>query len=306
MTVKLITGANGMVGNALQKIEPNAAIFSSKEFDLRNLGDTRELFKKYNPQEVYHLAARVGGVQDNWNNNDDFFYENSCINNNVLRVAYESGVAKVVSVLSTCIYPDKTSYPLREKNIHMGEPHYTNFGYAYAKRMLEVYSRALSKRGKTKFLCAVPNNLYGENDNFDLQNSHVIPAIIRKIYEAREYGSVPVLWGDGSPMREFTYTHDLAHILKFLMENDCQHTVINVGNTNEISIKEVAKKISTYFSYDFNNVVWDTNKPKGQLKKPSDNSLLKQIQNFDYTSIDVGLARTCEWFENSYPNIRGI
>tara|TARA_Y100000592_G_scaffold30463_1_gene48489 strand:+ start:1796 stop:2716 length:921 start_codon:yes stop_codon:yes gene_type:complete len=306
MTNRLITGATGMVGNALVKIEPSSIGFSSKEFDLTSFKDTKELFKKYQPTEVYHLAARVGGVQDNLNNNDEFFYKNSCINNNVLRVAYESGVRKVISILSTCVYPDDISYPLREKNIHNGEPHYTNFGYAYSKRMLEVYSRALSKRGKTKFLCVIPNNLYGEYDNFDLENSHVIPAIIRKIYEAKKFGERPVLWGDGSPLREFTYTHDLAQILKYLMDNDCPQTVLNVGNTDEISIRQLTEKISNYFSYDFDSIIWDTSRPKGQLRKPSDNSLFKQIKNFDYTNIDVGLEQTCRWFENTYPNVRGF
>ena len=149
----------------------------------------------------------------------DFYTENMKINTNILHGAYTHNVTKVVSLLSTCVYPDKASYPLTEEQIHNGSPHKSNYAYAYAKRMLDIQSQAYHDQYGCNFVTAVPNNLYGEHDNFHLKDSHVIPAMIRKMYEAKETQTDVVLWGDGSPLREFTYSPDLAQILLFVLEN---------------------------------------------------------------------------------------
>ena len=154
----------------------------------------------------------------------------------MLDAAKNQNINKVVSLLSTCIYPDSPTYPLTEDQIHNGEPHQSNFGYAYAKRMLEVHSRAIRQQYGLNYVTAVPNNLYGENDNFDLNSGHVIPAIIRKVYEAKQNGNQAKFWGTGRPMREFTYSRDIAKILLWMVENYSSPIPLNIGSPADISI----------------------------------------------------------------------
>ena len=230
----IITGGSGMVGSAFHQTGVNAVYLNRDDFEnsLPNLKNKR----------VIHLAARVGGVKANTDNVADFYFDNSNINHKILHEAYLQDAEKVVSLLSTCVYPDApyVNYPLTEDQLHLGPPHHSNFGYAYAKRMVDVMSRAYRQQYGCNFITAIPNNLYGENDNFDLENGHVIPALIRKVWEAKINKESSVFcWGDGSPLREFTYSEDIARILLFLMENYDEPVRINIGNTQEHSSKEI-------------------------------------------------------------------
>ena len=229
------------------------------------------------------------------------------MNTNILDASYKFGVKKVVSLLSTCIYPDNSTYPLTEDQIHAGPPHESNYGYAYAKRMLDIHTKTLRQQYGKNYICAIPNNLYGENDNFNLNNSHVIPAIIRKIYEAKQENRDVELWGDGKPLREFTYSKDIAKLLFFLLENYDDYEPINIGNTNEISIKCIANKIKKILDFK-GNIIWNTNMPSGQYRKPSSNKKLLDLgwKKEDYTPLDEGLQLTVDWFLKNYPNVRGI
>ena len=294
-----------MVGSSLREIAPKAIYISSKQYDLRSPLCVAQVFARYNPDCVIHLAAKVGGIKANMDNLGDFYLENSMINTNVLEGARRHNVDKVVSLLSTCVYPNSARYPLTEEQIHDGPPHESNFAYAYAKRMLDVQSRAYRKQYGCNFITAVPNNLFGENDNFDLEDGHVIPAMIRKFHEASLSGENVYLWGDGTPLREFTYSKDLANILMLLIkEYDGEHP-INVGNTEEHSIKEVAEMLAKIMRYD-GEIVWQTDKPKGQHRKPSDNSKFRAICDVRYTGLRQALTNTCEWFIMNYPNVRGV
>ena len=305
----LITGGTGMVGSAFKDIDTkhNLVLIGSSEQDLTDYQSAFSAINEHSPDAVIHLAARVGGVKGNSDYVADFYSDNIRINTNVLLAAHSLGVGKVLSLLSTCIYPDNAIYPLTEEQIHNGAPHQSNFGYAYAKRMLEVQSRAYRQQYGSNFITAVPNNLFGEHDNFDLENGHVIPSIIRKVYEAKQYGSDIVLWGDGTPLREFTYSKDLAKILLFLLERYDKIEPINVGNTNEYSIKDIAMTIADILDYQ-GSIVWDTSKPKGQMRKPSDNSKLLNMgwNEEDYSGFRTSLEKTCQWFLNNYPNVRGV
>jgi GDP-L-fucose synthase len=308
----LVTGASGMVGHAFRKniILPENCDFifvGSKNCDLANRGATFKLFKETSPDYVIHLAARVGGIKSNMDFVGEFYTQNILMNTNVIDASHTLGVKKVISLLSTCIYPDLATYPLTEDQIHNGAPHKSNFGYAYAKRMLDIHSRAYRQQYGSNFITAVPNNLFGENDNFDLENSHVIPAMIRKMWEAKLNNKDVVLWGDGSPLREFTYSKDLTEILLFLMEHYDDHHPINVGNTHEISIKEVAETIADILEFK-GEIIWDTTKPKGQFRKPSDNSKLMGLgwREENYTPLKEALTNMCKWFIINYPNVRGI
>ena len=305
----LITGGTGMVGSAFKDIDTkhNLVLIGSSEQDLTDYQSAFSAINEHSPDAVIHLAARVGGVKGNSDYVADFYSDNIRINTNVLLAAHSLGVGKVLSLLSTCIYPDNAIYPLTEEQIHNGAPHQSNFGYAYAKRMLEVQSRAYRQQYGSNFITAVPNNLFGEHDNFDLENGHVIPSIIRKVYEAKQSGSDIVLWGDGTPLREFTYSKDLAKILLFLLEKYDRIEPINVGSTSEYSIKDIAMTIADILDYQ-GNIVWDTSKPKGQMRKPSDNSKLLNMgwSKEDYSYFRTSLEKTCQWFLDNYPNVRGV
>ena len=298
----IITGGSGMVGSAFKSILPQAEYITREQF--------HNLDYDINNKSVIHLAARVGGVKANTDYIADFYHENSIINQKILDYAYTGGAKKVVSLLSTCVYPDAPyiKYPLTEDQLHLGPPHDSNFGYAYAKRMVDVMSRAYRQQYGCNFITAIPNNLYGENDNFDLENSHVIPALIRKVWEAKiNYKNYVECWGDGSPLREFTYSGDIAKILLFLLENYNEPDPINIGNTEEYSIKEVVEIICKLLDYN-GDIVWQVDKPSGQYRKPSSNQKLLDLgwTKGYYTSLEEGLKKTCDWFIMTYPNVRGI
>ena len=291
-----------MVGTAVKKELPDGEYITKKQ--LHSL--TYDINSKY----VIHLAAKVGGVKANTDYIADFYHDNSLINQKVLEYAHTGGAKKVVSLLSTCIYPDApyVSYPLTEEQLHLGPPHSSNFGYAYAKRMVDVMSRAYRQQYGCNFITAIPNNLYGENDNFDLDNSHVIPALIRKIWEAKinKIDHV-VCWGDGSPLREFTYSQDIAKILLFLLDNYDDPEPINIGCTKEYSIKTVVEIICEVLGY--NGIVkWNTSMPSGQHRKPSSNQKLLDLgwKKEWYTPLEKGLKKACTWFIINYPKVRGI
>lgn len=306
----LVTGGSGLVGSALARTNCRHEMIcvGSSDYNLIDISEVEKMFKNTQPDVVIHLAARVGGVQANIDNPADFFYENTMINTNVLHGAYRYNVNKVVSMLSTCIFPNNISYPIKESDIHKGEPHETNFAYSYAKRMLDVQSRAYRKQHKSNFVTVVPNNLYGENDNFHLKDSHVIPAMIRKFHEASiGQKKEVVLWGDGTPLREFTYSRDIAEQLLFIAENYDDANPVNLGNSKEISIKNLAEIIASELNYE-GKIVWDTSMPKGQHRKPSCKDRVKCLgwKDEDFTTIQTGIKKTCSWFRKNYPNVRGV
>ena len=305
----LVTGGTGMLGSAFKRAKTSHQIISvgSKDYDLRDQRAASYMISDHTPDAIIHLAARVGGVKGNTDYVANFYHDNILINTNVLDAAQSFGVPKVLSLLSTCIYPDQCTYPLTENQIHSGAPHVSNFGYAYAKRMLDVHSKAIRQQYGLKYITAVPNNLYGPNDNFDLDNGHVIPAIIRKSNEAKQLGKEMVLWGSGRPLREFTYSLDIAEILLFLIENYDDPEPINIGNTSEVSIHDVANMICQEIGYG-DDILWDFSKPEGQHRKPSDNSKLLQLgwKKENYTPLYRGIKMTCRWFLKNYPNVRGV
>ena len=304
----LITGGTGMVGSAFQDLETshNLTLVGSRQYDLRNPSDVAAMMRENCPDAIIHLAARVGGVKGNHDYVADFFSDNILINTNVLKQAHERGVPKVVSLLSTCVYPDKVLYPLTEDQIHNGPPHSSNFGYAYAKRMLDVHSRALRKQHGMDYTTVIPNNIYGPNDNFRSEYSHVVPAMIRNIYEAKHHGTPVSFWGSGSCLREFTFSGDVADILLWSVENYSSEYPLNIGNPGEFAIKELAETLMEIM--DFNGqVIWDETEPEGQYRKPSSNENFINVKGkYSYTSLETGLRKTVNWFLENYPNIRGF
>jgi GDP-L-fucose synthase len=305
----LVTGGNGMVGSVFQHAlhDYSQVIIAPRYLDLRREDDAVELFE-CKPDHVIHLAAKVGGLAANTNFPATFFTDNVRINTNVLDRAYFAGVKKVVSVMSTCIYPaEGITYPLTEDQLHNGEPHSSNFAYAYAKRMLDVQSRAYRKQYGCNFVTAVANNLFGPNDFFGLKNSHVLPAMIRKMFEAKQRGdSEIILWGDGTPAREFTFSRDLANILLFVLDEYNEESPINVGNTASYSIAEVAGMVADCVGFT-GELLW-SGETCGQQKKPSSNKKLRVLgwEEGEFTPMKQALRETVDWFVANYPNVRGM
>ena len=305
----LVTGGTGMVGSAFNDLDTSHELLlvGTKHYNLSSRKDTYRMFKETRPDAVIHLAARVGGVKGNTDFVADFYSENIRMNTNVLDAAHSFKTPKVLSLLSTCVYPEHANYPLTEDQIHAGPPHDTDFGYAYAKRMLDVQSRALRQQYGCNFICAIPNNIYGENDYFNLEKCHVIPAIIRKIWEAKLDGKQPSFWGDGSPMREFTYSRDIANILLYLIEEYDGNEPLNIGYSNEIAIRDVVTLVASILEYK-GTISWDVSKPAGQFRKPSSSKKFHSLSgnSFSYTKLREGLENTCAWFLKNYPNVRGV
>lgn len=311
MVELLVTGGSGLVGSAVRRLLPedfDAVFIGSKDYDLTNPTKARKMIRDFKPKKIIHLAAKVGGVKANTEKVADFFNENVLINTNVLMAADKYDVQHVVSMLSTCVYPDVewVTYPLTEVQLHKGPPHDSNFGYAYAKRMLEVQSRAYRKQKGRNYITAIPNNIYGPHDNFDLENGHVVPAVIRKVHEAKLNNKSVSFWGDGSPLREFTFSEDVAAVLLKMI--GCPNGSVydsefpcNIGNNEEISIKELVETVVDIVGFT-GDIVWDTTKPSGQYRKPSQASRITH----EYKSLKQGLEITYKWFRTNYPNVRGV
>lgn len=297
---KLITGGEGLIGSEFTE----GIKISRKNFDLTNVDQVQKMFQEHQPDFVIHTAAKVGGVLANLKHKGDFFYENIMMNTNIIHEAKSHGVKKVIAFLSTCVFPDKVEYPLNENKIHLGPPHISNDAYAYAKRMSQVQISSYNEQYGTKYFCVIPTNVYGPKDNYNLENSHVLPAIIHKCYLAKKYNTELELWGDGSPLREFIFSRDVAKLCDELLLNYNDTEPIILSTSDEISIKEVAEQVTKIMGY--NKVIkWDTLKPSGQFRKPSDNSKLKSIlPNFEFTPLSEGLAETIEYFVKNYETVR--
>lgn len=306
MKTILVTGGTGLVGSAIKTISSNYdykfIFISSTECDLTSYSNTLYTFSTYNPDYVIHLAACVGGLFKNMTYKVDMYEKNMLINMNVLKVCHEIKVKKLVSCLSTCIFPDKTTYPINETMLHDGAPHTSNDAYAYAKRMLEVHSRAYREQYGDNFICVIPTNIYGPRDNFHLKDSHVIPALIHKCYLAEKENKPFVIAGSGTPLRQFIYSEDLAILILWTLENyhDKESIILSVPENDEKSINYVATCIAKEFNYE-NNMEFDTDKPDGQYKKTADNSkLMNIIKSFNFTPIEEGIVKTVDWFVNNY------
>jgi len=306
----LVTGGSGMVGSAIQSISKNYnydfIFMSSKECDLTNYEQTKQFFCENNPDYVIHLAACVGGLYKNMTYKVDMFEKNTLINFNVLKICHELNIKKVVSCLSTCIFPDKTTYPINETMLHSGPPHHSNDAYAYAKRMLEIHSKAYQEQYGHNFICVIPTNIYGPNDNYHLQDAHVIPALIHKCYLNKKAGEKFIVRGTGKPLRQFIYSEDLAKLFMWVLENyhQSESIILSVGEQEEVSIKYVAEKIAKCFDYQ-HMIEFDSSFSDGQYKKTADNSKLIQLYGeYKFISIDEGIRKSIEWFITNYQTCR--
>lgn len=306
----LITGGSGLVGYGLQNIlkdcEYETIFMSSTMCDLTDEKATIDFFMKEKPDMVIHLAAMVGGLFKNMHFKVDMLEKNVSINTNVLKACHLSGVKKVVSCLSTCIFPDKTTYPINETMLHDGPPHPSNDAYAYAKRLLEIQSKAYQEQYDKDFICVIPTNIYGMNDNYSLTNGHVIPALIHRCYLAKQHNEEFVVKGTGKPLRQFIYSEDLARLMVWALEHykDRESIILSVGEEDEVSIHDVAIMIAERFDYG-DRIVFDTSASDGQYKKTADNNKLKGLNpNLTFMNIKTGIEKSVDWFIDNYKTCR--
>jgi GDP-L-fucose synthase len=292
----LVTGGNGLVGSAI-KADYN---IGREEFDLINFEQTQKMFEKYKPTDVIHCAGKVGGLGGNINYKGQYFYDNIMINTNVIESARQNGVKKLVAFLSTCIFPDNIDYPLIESKIHLGEPHNSNYPYAYAKRMADIQIRSYREQYGLNYVSVIPTNIYGPNDNFSLTHGHVMPMLIHKLYLAQKNNTDFTVWGSGKPLREFIYSKDVAKLCEWTVNNYNESEPIIFSTSNEISIMDLVDLLVSEFNFK-GKVIFDGTKPDGQFRKPSDNTKLKSyLPNFKFTPIEDGIKETVKWFIENY------
>nr|SVE86248.1 EOG090X09NN [Daphnia similis]SVE87501.1 EOG090X09NN [Daphnia similis] len=305
----LVTGGSGLVGQAIKQAkqqdprENETFIFlSSKDGDLKDPAATQRIFERYKPTHVIHLAAMVGGLFNNMKHNLDFLRNNILINDNVLHNSHKLGVKKVVSCLSTCVFPDQTTYPIDETMIHNGPPHPSNFGYSYAKRLIDVQNHAYHQQHGCHFTAVIPTNVFGAYDNFNLEDGHVIPGLIHKAYIAKKEGKPLVVYGSGKPLRQFIYSIDLAKLFLFVLREyeEIDPIILSVDESSEVSIGEVAQMIADAFQLE-HGIVLDSTKADGQFKKTASNKKLRSyLPDFQFMPLKDAIERTVQWFNLNY------
>lgn len=298
-----IAGHRGMVGASIARRLRSLGYHHlierrSNELDLRNQAAVQAFMQEQRPDYVFVAAAKVGGIHANNTYRAEFLYDNLIMEANLIDAAYQSGVTKLMFLGSSCIYPKFAEQPLKEDSLLSGYLEPTNEPYAIAKiagiKLCETYREQYG----ADFISAMPTNLYGPGDNYDLNNSHVLPAMIRKFHEAKEDGHRTVtLWGDGSPMREFLHTDDLAEALVFLMENYSEKQFINVGYGSDVTIKELAELIQKTVGHE-GEVEWDSSKPNGTPRKLMDSSKLRSLGWAPKISLEEGVQAVYSAFRS--------
>ena len=292
----LVTGGSGMVGKSLQKIMPNAIYISSKDYNLTDSESVWKMLHKTGPDAIVHLAAKVGGIIDNINKPAEYFTDNVLMNTMLMDYAYNKGIDRFIGILSTCIYPDAVdSYPMIETDLHKGPPTPTNFSYGYAKRCLAVQTDAYNKQYNTKYQYLIPCNLYGEHDKYG-DNSHFIAALIKKIHLAKKNGDDKiVLFGTGTPLRQFMHSDDLAKVIYHCLENDIYDNM-NVATEQNLSIREMAEIALKSCDATDLTIQFDDNYPDGQFRKDVSIERLKNaIPDFQAIGLEDGIRKTYQY-----------
>ena len=299
-----VAGSNGMVGSAIVRtLEANGyskiVVKSSKELDLKNQQAVHDFFNQEQPEYVFLAAAKVGGIHANNTYPATFIYDNIMIQSNVIQAAYDFNVKKLLFLGSSCIYPKFAPQPIKEEYLLTGSLEPTNEAYAIAKiaglKMCQFYKQQYG----CNFISAMPTNLFGVNDNFNLENSHVLPALLRKFIEAKQNNKQEVtIWGSGTPMREFLFVDDLAEACLFLMENYNGIETVNIGTGEDVSIKELAETIMKIVGFE-GSLIFDASKPDGAPRKLLDVSKINNLGWKHQTSLENGIQKTLNWIQKN-------
>ncbi len=307
--VIFIAGHNGMVGSSIHNLlesqgYTNILTAERKELDLTNQRMVQDFFIKNAPDYVFLAAAKVGGIHANNSLGGDFIYENIMIQNNVIHHASKNNTKKLLFLGSSCIYPKAPQIPIKEESILSGKLEPTNKSYAIAKIAGIEMCQSYRKQYGFNAVSIMPTNLYGPKDNFSLENSHVLPALLRKFHDAKLNNDKNVtLWGDGSPYREFLYVDDMATAALLCMQNYDDPEIINIGVGEDIQIKELSSMVSEIVGYE-GKILWDESKPNGTPRKLLDNSKILNLGWKPEISLEEGINKTYSWFVDNLENIK--
>ena len=299
MTV-LVAGGSGLVGSAivreLKRLNQEVIGISSKDVDLLERSKTFECINNLKPTAIINCAAKVGGIGGNNSYPVEFLSHNLQIQSNLMDAAHAAKVSKFVFLGSSCIYPKDCAQPIKEEYLLTGALEQTNSAYAVAKIAGIELIKSYRKEYGYKWISVMPTNMYGPNDNFDLENGHVLPVLVRKFIDAKRSGSGKVtLWGSGSPLREFLHVDDLANAVVLCMDKYDDSKQINIGSRHEVSIKDLAFKISNAVGFN-GEIIWDSSKPDGTMRKVLDSSKIANLGWKPLISLDQGIASTVEWY----------
>ena len=304
----LVTGGGGLVGSAIASVSEEYPqyefVFSGhKQHDLTNEEHVRALFEETKPDYVIHAAARVGGIGRNMETPAQQYYSNILMNTFVIHYAHLFNVKKLLAFSSVCAFPAGV-IEIHENLLHDGEPFLAHYSYAYSKRMVDVQIYAYMQQYNTNFCSVIPGNIFGEHDNFNLKDGHVVPSLVHKCHVAKKNGTSLEVWGDGTPYREFLYAKDVAQACVRLLHDDIQlPRRIIVSGCRETQIKDLVGMVCDAF--DYHNVKWLTEKPNGQLRRPTNKGVFREtLSDFVYTDLRTAMKNTVQWFELNYPNVR--
>lgn len=304
-----VAGHNGMVGSAclreLKKKGYDLVYKNSQDLDLRDFNSTFNFIKHEKPDAIVHAAAKVGGILANDSYPYEFLMDNMLIQNNLIKSSFELNIKKFIFLGSSCIYPKLCKQPIKEEYLLTDSLESTNQWYALAKISGVKLIEALKKQYGLNYVALMPTNLYGPNDNFDLKTSHVFAAMIRKFHDAKVSNSKVILWGTGSPMREFLFVEDLAKAVVFSLENNLDHHLYNVGSQNDISIKDLSKIMKEIIGFD-GIIDWDKSKPDGTPRKIMDSSRIFNLGWKPEVSLKDGIKLTYDWFISNQNNYKKL
>lgn len=299
----LVTGSDGLVGNSLKNILPNAVFLNRKDGDLTKEQDVINIYEKYKPDAVIHLAAKVGGIGGNLIGPANYFYENLLMNSFLIHYAVQYQIKKFLAFSSVCVFPEGLPF-LKENLMHKGEPYYTQYAYGAAKRAIDIQIQSYKQQyGINNYSSLILTNIFGKKDNYNLKSGHVIPSLIHKIYLAKKNNEPLMVWGDGSAEREFIYVDDLAKIIIDILELEEIPQRIIISVDEQKTIKEIVNILCEVSDFK-GKVIWETDKPNGQKSRPSDTSLLKSLVKTKFTDLKSSLSESYNWFEENYPNVR--
>ena len=306
-----IAGHRGMIGSAVWRALQNKGYTNllgktSTELDLRNQQAVADFYKKEQPEVVIDAAAKVGGILANNDFPYQFLMENLQIQNNLIDGAHKAGIEKFIFLGSSCIYPKFAAQPLKEECLLTDSLEPTNEWYAIAKITGVKACQSIRKQYQKEYVSLMPTNLYGSFDNFDLQSSHVLPAMLRKFHEAKINNNSDVtLWGSGTPMREFLFVDDMAEAVVYALENNLPEYLYNIGTGKDITIKELAETIQKVIGHQ-GKILWDANKPDGTPRKLMDVSKMKEIGWRYSTELEEGIKKTYTWFLKNMDSLKEI
>jgi GDP-L-fucose synthase len=305
----LVTGARGFVGsNLVPLIEKTGCALvavSRNDYNLLEQSEIRKMFKETKPQIIFHIAGLVGGILANKNYPADYNYQNLVMGTLVMHEAYQAGVEKYISLIGGCSYPANAPSPIKETELWNGYPQAESAPYSLAKAMSVVQMQSYRKQYGFDAIVLVPGNVYGPHDNFDLENSHVIPALIRKYYEAKENGQNEItVWGTGKPVRDFVYVEDVCEAILKAAEIYSGEEIINISSGTQTTIKELVETVAETVGFT-GTINWDTTKPDGQMFKGFDVTRMRERLGFECkTTLREGLQKTFRWFEENQASVR--